>query len=281
MSIIKRGVHLGMKINNKVFVVTGGGSGVGRELVINLLARGARVAAVDINQEALEEVANHTGGSQNNLSIHAVNVAVRESVEALPEQVTACHHVVDGIINNAGIIQPFLGLYETGYDIIQKVFNVNLNGTLYMTKAFLPYLKARPEAYIANVSSCGALTPFPGETIYGASKAAVKILTEGLYSELQNSKVRVMVVFPGGINSNILDNSGIETDQRMVYLREKFAFLLLTPQKAAKIIIRGIERNRYRLTPGLDATLVDFFCRLSPTYAPRLIYKVINSVLQQ
>jgi short-subunit dehydrogenase len=89
-----------------------------------------------------------------------------------------------------------------------------------------------------------------------------------------------MVVFPGGINSNILDNSGIEANRRVEHLRKKLSFLLLSPRKAAKIILRGIDRNRLRLTPGIDAVLMDFFSRICPCLGPRLIHGLIQSILR-
>lgn len=270
-----------MKLKDKVFVVTGGGNGVGRELVLNLLAKGARVAAVDIDLHALEETADLSGAHKEKLTTYEVNVADLESIASLPEKVISKHGAVDGIINNAGIIHPFLDVNNTSFDTVQRVISINFYGALNMVKTFLPYLFIRPEAYIINVSSSGALTPVPGQTIYGASKAAVKVLTEGLCSELKNTNVRVMTVFPGGISSNIIDNSGVETNMRVAELRKKLSFLLLTPQKAANIIIRGIIRNRSRLTPGIDASMMDFFCILSPVFAPRMIYKIINAVLQQ
>jgi len=270
-----------MQIESKVFVVTGGGNGVGREIVLNLLEKGARVAAVDIDPRALEGTAGLAGEHKEKLTTHEANVAVLESVGALPDKIISRHGAVDGIINNAGVIHPFLDVNNTSFDTVQRVINVNFYGALNMTKTFLPYLAARPEAYIVNVSSSGALSPVPGQTIYGASKAAVKVLTEGLCSELKNSKIRVMAVFPGGISSNIIDNSGVETNMRIAELRKKLSFLLLTPKKAANIIVRGIKRNRSRLTPGIDAAIMDFFSRLFPVFAPRLIYRIINAVLQQ
>lgn len=268
-----------MKVKEKIFVVTGGGNGVGRELVLELLSRGASVAAADICGPALEETARLSGNNRNRLSTHIANVADLESIAALPDEVILKHGAVDGIINNAGIIHPFLSVNDIGYDIIEKVMGVNFCGALFMTKAFLPHLLTRPEAHITNIASMGAFFAVPGQTIYGASKAGVKILTEGLSSELKDTKVQVMAVFPGGIGSDILDNSGVEITRRMKQVQK--VFKLLTPKKAAKIIVSGIEKNRHRLTPGADSTLTDFFCRMSPYLAPRLIYQVMKFVIQE
>jgi NAD(P)-dependent dehydrogenase (short-subunit alcohol dehydrogenase family) len=192
-----------MKVKEKVIVVTGGGSGMGRELVLLLLQKGARIAAVDINPDTLQETVSLALNSKDRVSTHVTNITDKNAVEALPDQVIAAHGAVDGLINNAGIIQPFVRINDQDYDAINRVLNVNLYGLIYMTKAFLPYLLKRPEAHIVNTSSMGGFLPVPGQTIYGASKAAVKLLTEGLNSELLDTSVRVTVVFPGAIATNI------------------------------------------------------------------------------
>src|SRR3954451_9734381 len=128
--------------------------------------------------------------------------------------------------------------------------NVNFYGTLYMVKAFLPHLLTRPEAHIVNVSSIGGFLPVLGQTIYGASKAAVKLLTEGLYSELANTNVKVTVVFPGAINTNITKNSGLNVPRQSA--ADNKSIKILSPAKAAQIIIDGMESNQYRVLVGKD-----------------------------
>jgi len=269
-----------MKVQNKVIVVTGGGNGMGRELVLNLLSKGARVAALDVNEATLQETFQLSGNKQDRLSTHIVNITDKAAVEAFPEQVISMHGAVDGLINNAGIIQPFVRINDLDYAAIERVMNVNFYGTLYMTKAFLPHLLSRPEAHIANVSSMGGFLAVPGQSIYGASKAAVKLFTEGLHSELLTTKVRVTVVFPGAVGTNIAANSGVgisgpaaeNTDARN-------SIKPLAPGKAAEIIIDGIEQNRYRVMVGSDATFLDRFYRLSPERAANFIFKQMKLLL--
>lgn len=267
-----------MKVQNKVIVVTGGGSGIGREMVLLLLAKGASVAAVDINESALRETVELAGDKKSNLSTHIVNIAKKASVEALPDQVIAKHGAVDGVINNAGIIQPFVKLNDLGYEAIERVVNVNFFGTLYMTKEFLPHLLKRPEAHIANISSMGGFLPVPGQTIYGATKAAIKLLTEGLHSELLNTNVRVTVVFPGAMGTNIASNSGLK-GMELTDDKKDQGFKFLAATKAAQIIIEGIEKNKYRVLVGPDATFMDFLYRLNPKYAAGFIYKQMKDML--
>ena len=254
-----------MKVPGKVWIVTGGGNGMGRELVLLLLARGGRVAAVDVNPSSLEETAE-LAGAADRLSTHVVDITDRAAVEALPETVVALHGAVDGLVNNAGIIQPFAPVAEVDYGVVHRVLDVNLMGTVHMVKAFLPLLTDRPEAHIANVSSMGGFFPFPGQTMYGASKAAVRLFTEGLYAELLESPVRVSVIMPGAVATSITDNSGVGTadqgDSKMP----------ITPaDKAARIMVDGMERDRLHIYVGPDARLMSLAIKVAPRAAIRFV----------
>lgn len=266
-----------MKVQNKVIVVTGAGSGMGREIVLNLLSKGASVVAVDMNEATLQETANLAGDKKDKLATFVLNVTDKEAVEALPAKVIARFGAVDGIINNAGIIQPFVRLNDLKFDAIERVLDVNLYGTLYMVKAFLPHLLKRPVAHVANVSSMGGFLPVPGQTVYGASKAAVKLLTEGLYAELLNTNVKVTLIYPGAIATNITTNSGVSisvpTDAKASSMKA------LPSDKAAEIIVSAIEQDRYSVLVGSDAKFMDFIYRLNPKGAAGFIYKQMKSLL--
>ncbi|GAV31904.1 putative oxidoreductase SadH [Coriobacteriaceae bacterium EMTCatB1] len=270
-----------MRLAGKTVVVTGGGNGIGRELVLQLLKRGARAAAVDINDAALAETASLAGADAERLSTHAVNITDRSAVEALPEAVLAAHGQVDGLINCAGIIQPFVKLNDLGYDAIERVMNVNFWGVVNMTKTFLPHLLARPEAHIANVSSMGGFLPVPGQTAYGASKAAVKLLTEGLRSELMATPVRVTVIFPGAIGTDIAKHSGVEAPGQEAASQEASKIPVTPPAEAARVILDGIEADTYRVLIGKDAKTMDLLTRLMPDRAAKLIYKQMRSLLPE
>ena len=261
-----------MIVKDKVFVVTGGGNGIGRQVVLNILTRGGHVAALDISGPALEETIQLAGGLAKNLSTYIVDITKRDVIEALPEKVFAQHKVVDGIINVAGIIQPFIDINDLSYEKIEQVMNVNFYGTLYMVKTFLPHLLKRPEAHIVNISSMGGFLPVPGQSIYGASKAAVKLMTEALYSELRDTNVRVTVVFPGGVGTDIMKNSGAEgtRKEKETNGKEK-AYKVLSPEEAAEIIVKGMEKNKFRVRAGKDAVMMDRLYRLMPKKATEII----------
>lgn len=262
-----------MYAKGKNIVVTGGGNGVGRELVLQLLEKGATVYAADINQEALNETLK-ISGNHKKLFIYRVDISDKEAVNAFATQVIEEHKKVDGIINNAGIIQPFTYVNDLGMDRVEKVMNINFYGTLYMIKAFLPHLLKCPEAHIVNVSSMGGFLPVPGQSIYGASKAAVKLLSEGLYSELINTNVNVSVIIPGGIATDIKKNSNIEYH---VSAHSNKSKMVITPQKAAALIIKAMETNRLRTYIGKDCKTMNALYKLSSSFAMKLINKVMSA----
>lgn len=266
-----------MKVRDKVIVVTGGGNGIGRELVLTLLARQARVTAVDIRGDSLDEIAKIAAAGAR-LQTAVVDITDRAVTAALPDRVIAHHGSVDGLIDNAGIIQPFVTFDELDFASIDRVLNVNLYGTINMVKAFLPHLLGRPEAHIANVSSMGGFLPVPGQTMYGATKAAVKLLTEGLYAELLETNVKVSVIMPGAVGTDITSNSGVDIPIEGA-AAEEGAMRATSPQEAARIIVDGIEDDQLHIFVGSDSRMMNLAVRLSPRRATHLIQKRMKDLL--
>ena len=266
-----------MQVAGKVVVVTGAGSGMGRELALELVRRGARVAAVDVNAATLEETVRLAGDRSGAIAGFPMSVTDRAAVDALPATLIERFGAVDGLINCAGIIQPFVRLRDLDDAAIERVIGVNWTGVLQMTRAFLPHLLARPVAHLVNVSSMGGFLPVPGQTIYGASKAAVKLLTEGLHSELAGTPVRVTVVFPGAVATNITANSGVAIPGGLD--AEAGARRILSAERAARIILDGMERDAYRILVGRDASLMDLLYRVAPRRAAGFIASQMGNLL--
>lgn len=271
-----------MQITDKVFVVTGGGNGIGREVVLGLLERGARVAALDLREDSLEETAGLAGAAHvDRLTLHAVDVSDRDAVTRAFAEVVSAHQHIDGLLNVAGIIQKFVPIADVEISELEKVMAVNFWGVVYTTKAALPLLLARPEACIVNVSSMGGFTPVPGQTGYGASKAAVKLFTEGLYAELRGTNVAVSTVYPGAIGTDISINSGITTAEKAAEQKAGSSFPTTPPKDAGAQVIEAVEKGPYRMMIGRDAAMLDRFTRLAPQRATEMIAKRMSALLSQ
>lgn len=262
-----------MQIADKVFVVTGAGNGMGREVALELVRKGARVAAVDMSDEALAHTVALSSDPAR-VSTHRVDVTDDAAVAALPAVVEATHGQIDGVVNIAGIIHRFVPSVELSLDEMHRIMDVNFWGTVTMCRAFLPVLRTRPAASLTNMSSLSALVAFAGQTVYGASKGAVKQYTEGLYQELAGDPIEVSAIFPGNIATEISKNSGvamIDSGGRRVRAT--------TPRDAGVQIVRGIERGRFRILVGADARMLDRLVRTAPRWTTNLIARQMKSVL--
>lgn len=260
-----------MKIKGKNVIITGGASGVGKELTKQMLKCGCNVATIDINGENLEKLKEELNSKR--LKTYVVDMGDIESIKEFRKKYKQDYSDVDIIINNAGIIQPFVKVEELDDKIINKVMNVNFFGPVNLIRFFMEDLtKDRSEQYIVNVSSMGGFFPFPGQTIYGASKAALKIFTEGLYAELEKTNVRVMIVLPGAMNTNITTNSNVSVD----ISKENSNFKMLEPSVAATQIIEGIEKNKFKLFLGSDSKFLRILYKINSKAAISYINKKMS-----
>jgi len=267
-----------MRMTGKVFVVTGAGNGIGREVTLELLRRGARVAAVDRSDEGLMGTAALvTESTSHALSLHPVDITSRSQVAGLPDTVRARHGQVDGLLNIAGVIQPFVPILELDREAIDRVMAINFDGTVSMVKAFLPLLLQRPEAALVNVSSMGALVPVPGQGAYGASKAAVALLTQTLFAELQDTPVAVTLVYPGAVGTNIAANSGVSLE--LPAGMEAPSMPTTAAAEAGRLIVKAVEAGRPRLLIGRDARMLDRMSRLMPTRAITMVAKKMKDLI--
>lgn len=264
-----------MQLNGKVLAVTGAGNGIGRQTALRLLGRGARVALIDLREDWLRETRALAGVPEDRISLHVADVTDPAAVAALPAAVLAEHGEVDGLVNIAGIIHRFAPVIELERGEIERVVRVNLWGTIDMCLAFLPELRTRPEAILVNMSSLSGLIPFAGQTIYSATKAAVKQFSEGLYQELADTNVTVVTVFPGNISTNLSGNSGvamIDPGDRKVRAS--------TPERTAELVVAGMEKGSFRVLVGQDANLLDRLVRLAPRWATNMVAGQMKSVLR-
>jgi short-subunit dehydrogenase len=251
--------------------ITGAASGIGRALAVELAARGADLALADRDEAGLQSVAADIAkASRQKISLHRIDVSDGEQVAVFAREAIAAHPRLNILINNAGV--SLLGLFhEIDQAQMEWLFNINFWGAVYSTRAFLPHLSSQPAAHIVNVSSIFGIMAPPGQTAYSAAKFALRGFSEALRHELQifQSPVRLSVVHPGGIKTNIVRNSrtgsGITDNERHAQTIERFGAIARTsPRDAALRIIKGIEKNQPRILIGSDARFMDLLQRFRP-----------------
>lgn len=270
--------------NNKVAAITGAGSGIGRALSLNLAQQGCHLAISDIDEKGMAETLKLLETYPVKVTTQKLNVADQDAVYAWADQVVSDHGKVNLIFNNAGV--ALSGTVDgLNIDDYKWIMDINFNGTLYGTKAFLPHLEASGEGHIINISSIFGLTAQPLMSGYNASKYAVRGFTESLRQDLEltGSSVSTTCIHPGGIKTNIAKTSrmsdsvektlGADSDHAIKDFERGF---ITTADKAAKTILKGVNKNRRRVLIGPDARFFDLIVRLFPTGYQWLFTKAVK-----
>ncbi|MCB1853673.1 MAG: SDR family NAD(P)-dependent oxidoreductase [Halieaceae bacterium] len=260
-------------LKDKVVVITGAGSGIGRALAHAFAGQGSLLALSDNNRQTLAETVRQLELDKERVLSAVVDSSNREATERFAAKVVKAFGQVDVVINNAGIASKGY-LDEVDYATFERVINVNMWGVVYGTRAFLPYLKERPEAVLANVSSIFGMVPAAGTGPYNMSKYAVLGFNETLMIELKDTSVKVLSIHPGGIGTNIANNA-IGMDKQGA---ERFNKNLLTsaPQ-AAKAIVKAIKAGKSQLFIGPDALVLQALKRAWPGAALWASGRLFNS----
>lgn len=256
---------------DKVVVVTGVGSGIGRALAKALHSKGAKLAINEFNPDTLKETISLIGGPSNHIYSENFDVANREKFYAFADNVINHFGKVDCIINNAGVALGSVSTEELSYKDFDWIFGINFWGMVYGTKAFLPIIKQQEEGNVTNISSIFGIAGIGYQTAYCTTKFAIRGFTESLRMEMHKESPRVSIcsVHPGGIQTNIARDSKIPdgsdkgVDDKMLAEVEK-AFIT-SPEKAAETILNGILKRKERILIGSDAKRADRTIRMFPT----------------
>ena len=265
-------------LQNKVAVVTGVASGIGKALAIALAKEGCHLVINDYNSEGLKQTeADLPLKSGQKVLSRAFDVSDRNAVEALAKEVESEFGAAHLVINNAGVTLSN-SVEDTSYRDFEWVMNINFWGMVYGTKAFLPLLKAQPEAAVANVSSVFGLIGFPGQGAYCSSKFAIRGFTESLRTEAMQEfpHVTIHTIHPGGIDTNIVRNARwgrvISDEEKELIIQESKQNLITPTADMAAAIIRGVKRKKLRILYGYNSGKIDRIVRLFPSrYAKMLI----------
>ena len=273
---------------NKVALITGAASGMGRYLAINLAKEGADVVICDVDESGLKETEKLIKAYNVGSSSLLLDVRDKKEVEELPTKIIESHGKIDLVFNNAGVVIPtgFLNMNEEDWNWCN---DINYNSIINFSRSFLPHLMKEEGTALINTSSIFGIITTPNNTVYHASKFAVRGFTESLAKEMEGSNTQIHCVYPGHIGTNIAVNAkfgdqvvkgenkegilglngepvkdikGNQVSEKEAGIR--FRDTGMDPDKAAQIILKGIKKNKKRIFVGIDAKLMEISQRIFP-----------------
>ena len=272
------------EFKDKVGVITGAGSGIGKELALGLSRLGCRLSLSDINADSLSETEELIKAAGGEVVTHVCDVSDRKAVYTFAANTINRYGSADLVVNNAGMALDAIGVSQLDISDFEWIMGINFWGVVYGTKAFLPYLKRSKDGVLVNISSIFGITGIGGQAPYCTTKFAVRGFTESLRMELyaEAPHLTAICVHPGGIKTNIArnskealnsDRSDPEKEKRLKEFEEKA--LVMPPSRAAEIIIAGIRKRKERILIGKDARRMDFLARLWPAKYSRMMFKTL------
>lgn len=259
------------KTNKSHFVlITGGSSGIGLALAKAFAQQGSNLVIVGRNQEKLNQAVNEISKKcvSTSQTINPIQADVSQYEVYIPllEQAIETFGVPDIVVNSAGITKPAF-FNDISMEEFEKIARVNYLGTVATIKAVLPHMLKRKSGYIVNISSVAGFIGTPGYTAYGASKFAIKGLSDALRLELKNTGVNISIVYPPDTETPMLEEENKIKPPVVKAISEAAA--PVSPEEVAKAIIQGIGKKRYVITPGKDTALLHFlagFLGWGPVY---------------
>jgi short-subunit dehydrogenase len=257
-------------MNNTHFIITGAGSGIGQALAVLAASKGAKIIATDINQKGLEETRDKVMAQNGWINCHQLDVADAHAIIAFAEMVKKTYNPQKIVlVNNAGVALNSGTFEETPMEDFEWLLNINLFGVVRMTKAFLPMMLAQNNGNIVNVSSIFGIVGVRYQSAYCTAKFGVKGFSDVLKFELLDTNIKVSSVHPGGIKTKIASNARVSVGQNPKQVAadlEKFEreALINTPEYAAEVILKGIQKTKSRILIGRDAKILDILVRTFP-----------------
>lgn len=256
-------------LKNKVVVVTGASSGIGKALAEICLSRGVNVVMVARRMEVMEDnLKGHNNDKATCLLIQA-DVSIEADCQSIINKTIDKFGRIDVLINNAGV--SMRGLFQgLNLDVMHKLMNVNFWGTVYCTHYAMPYIK-KSKGTIVGVSSIAGYKGLPARTGYSASKFAIRGFLETLRIENLKSDIHIMIACPGFTESNIRKTAYAQdgTQQGESPRNEKS---MMTADEVAREIIRGIEKRKRTVLLTMQGKLVVWISKFFPAFVDKLVY---------
>jgi len=249
-------------LNNKVVIVTGASSGIGRSCVYQLAEKGAKLVLVSRNREKMGQIKKDLVNADT--LIVSADLTKKEEVDSMVEKVIRHYQRIDILINNAGVGMRG-SMITAPLDAFEKIIEINLLAVLYCTRAVYPYMKEKGGGIIVNVSSIAGLKAFYDSGLYSATKFAICGLTESLSAEAQPDNIRAILVCPGktrtDFNKNLAHGSEQSSSKRSG----------VSPDVVAKAIVKGIMKNKKVIIVGKGCKTLYLLNRISPRFTNLLL----------
>jgi len=262
-------------------MITGAASGIGRSLARALSGSGSPVAIADIDQDGLKQTARSLHGDvlTRVLDVRDGADQLRFAAEVRDWLARSKAGPLAAVFNNAGVAVAS-SVLDADPEDDEWLWQINFGGVVSGTRAFLPLLVEQDYGVIVNTSSVFGLAGMPYQSAYCASKFAVRGFTDALRQELRGTGVSAVTVHPGGIQTSIARNARVRKDpegrgRTPEQMAAEFeAILMTTPDKAAQVIIRGVERGKARILVGPDAYVFDTLARVTPVHYYDLVTRI-------
>lgn len=264
------------ELRNRVVVITGAAGGIGRALSLAFARRGSVLALVDLDSRGLEVVRQAVIELGASASIHTANVGDRQALVRVRDEVLAEHGRVDVLVNNAGV--TIYSLFEDiQADELERIVAVNFLGVVHGCQVFLPALRsAGGRAHIVNVASMSGFAGMPFQTLYCATKFAVRGFSEALRTELDSVGIGVTCVMPGTTRSQILASASSRDPALTAALSKLLVRHGGSPDKLARRIVRGVRWNRAEVRGQIDSVMLD----LSKRWVPWLVAWFMRQIVR-
>lgn len=265
-----------VELKDKVAIVSGAASGIGRAVAKELAKKGCSVVIVDLNEAGLGAAKDELEALGSVVMVKKMDCSKKENWQELKGEVLERFGQIDILINNAGVALGRVKLLDVSEENFRWVMDINFWGMVHATMVMLPVIKERNWGCIANVSSVFGLMGIPFQIPYCSSKFAIRGFSEALRMEGQESfpQINILSIFPGGINTNIMNNarwSANNSAQEIERTSKMANRLLITPaSKLARQIVSSIERNKSRLVSGNNSKMLDFLPRVFGATYPKI-----------
>ena len=259
-------------LQNKTVVISGASGGIGFSVAKMLIEKyNCKIIGIARNEKKLLTAIETLGEKKSNFSYRIFDVSLRENWQNFAKELTDNNTQIDVLINNAGFMLPFAKYEKYSNAEIDEIVATNFSAYLYSITTLLPLLKQSKTPAIVNVSSAAGLCAVVGQSMYCATKYAVRGLTETLQQEYKK-QMYVGGVYPGFIKTDILNRQS-ESGRKNKLING----LMMPINKATKKIVKGIAKKKKRIVMGIDGKPMAFLGRIFPSLTPTIITKVLKS----